>query len=74
MTPLDWIFIVAYFGVLLRVGLVDHSEGEGPRMTTSWPAGISAGSWSAASIFASNIGSEHLVGLAGAGATRGRLL
>jgi SSS family solute:Na+ symporter len=71
MTPLDWLIVAAYFGVLAWL--------------TSWVlkrrrdtaddyflAGRNLG-WFivGASIFASNIGSEHLVGLAGAGATSG---
>jgi SSS family solute:Na+ symporter len=71
MTPLDWVVIAAYFGLLLAI--------------TAWAvrtnretaddyflAGRNVG-WLVvgASIFASNIGSEHLVGLAGSGATNG---
>ena len=71
MTTLDWVVIAAYFGLLLAI--------------TAWAvrtnretaddyflAGRNIG-WLVvgASIFASNIGSEHLVGLAGSGATTG---
>jgi len=71
MTSLDWIVIAAYFALLLAI--------------TTWAvrtnretaddyflAGRNVG-WLVvgASIFASNIGSEHLVGLAGSGATNG---
>jgi SSS family solute:Na+ symporter len=71
MASIDWLVIVAYFGLLMAL--------------TSWVirrnkdttddyflAGRNLG-WLivGASIFASNIGSEHLVGLAGSGATSG---
>ncbi|HXW05334.1 MAG TPA: sodium:solute symporter [Vicinamibacterales bacterium] len=71
MTTLDWMMILAYFAVLFGVNwwAVRRS-----RDTTDdyFLAGRNLG-WLivGASIFASNIGSEHLVGLAGAGATSG---
>lgn len=71
MTTLDWVvlglFFVALFGVVVWV--IKQKE---DTSTDYFLAGRNAG-WIAvgASIFASNIGSEHLVGLAGAGAESG---
>ncbi|MEQ8848832.1 sodium:solute symporter [Botrimarina sp.] len=68
---LDWAIIAAYFAVLVGLSLWAVRK----RNETSedyFLAGHSLG-WFVvgASIFASNIGSEHLVGLAGSGATDG---
>ena len=71
MTTLDWLVIAAYFGLLL--GLVWWSALRNRGTADDYfLAGRNLG-WLivGASIFASNIGSEHLVGLAGAGATSG---
>jgi SSS family solute:Na+ symporter len=71
MTTLDWLVIAAYFGLLL--GLVWWSVRRSRNTADDYfLAGRNLG-WMivGASIFASNIGSEHLVGLAGAGATSG---
>jgi SSS family solute:Na+ symporter len=71
MTPLDWLMIVLYFGLLL--GLTWWSVLRNRNTADDYfLAGRDLG-WVVvgASIFASNIGSEHLVGLAGAGATSG---
>jgi SSS family solute:Na+ symporter len=71
MTTLDWLIILAYFGVLLVltwwVILKNRDTAD-----DYFLAGRNLG-WLivGASIFASNIGSEHLVGLAGSGATSG---
>ena len=71
MTTLDWLIIVAYFGLLLSLTWWSILKN---RETTDdyFLAGRNLG-WLivGASIFASNIGSEHLVGLAGSGATSG---
>jgi solute:Na+ symporter, SSS family len=71
MTSLDWLVIGAYFALLLGV---TASVVRKNRETADdyFLAGRNLG-WLVvgASIFASNIGSEHLVGLAGAGATSG---
>ncbi len=71
LTGLDWLMIALYFGVLLGVAwwVVRRSKN-----TTSdyFLAGRNLGWWIVgASIFASNIGSEHVVGLAGSGASDG---
>lgn len=71
MTALDWLMIAAYFAVLL--GLTWWAVARSRETADDYfLAGRNLG-WIVvgASIFASNIGSEHLVGLAGAGATSG---
>jgi SSS family solute:Na+ symporter len=71
LQPLDWIVIVAYFGIILGIVLWVMKK---QRQTSDsyFLAGRELG-WFVigASIFASNIGSEHLVGLAASGATDG---
>ncbi|HQP44895.1 MAG TPA: hypothetical protein PLV66_14595, partial [Thermoanaerobaculales bacterium] len=72
MTTLDWLIILGYFGVLAaltwwvvarqKLGTADDYF----LASRNLPWFIVG-----ASIFASNIGSEHLVGLAGSGATSG---
>ncbi|MGA1237565.1 MAG: sodium:solute symporter [Limisphaerales bacterium] len=68
---LDWLMILMYFGVLFGVTWWAVKR----RKDTAedyFLAGRHLGWWIVgASIFASNIGSEHLVGLAGSGATDG---
>ena len=71
MTVLDWLMIGAYFVLLL--GLTWWALRRNRETADDYfLAGRNLG-WVivGASIFASNIGSEHLVGLAGAGATSG---
>src|SRR5271155_1101882 len=71
LTSLDWIMIAAYFALLFGVAwwVVGKSKDTADdfflagRNLSWWVVG--------ASIFASNIGSEHVVGLAGSGATDG---
>ncbi len=71
MQLLDWLVVLGYFGVLFGVAWWVIRTGKD---TTDdyFLAGRNLG-WFVvgASIFASNIGSEHLVGLAGSGATSG---
>jgi SSS family solute:Na+ symporter len=70
MQPLDWIVIVLYFGV---IGYVAWWFGRNQKDKQDYfLAGRNAG-WVTigASIFTSNIGSEHIVGLAGQGASTG---
>ena len=70
LSPLDWIVISAYFGVLL--GLVLAVTRRQQTATDYFLAGRNVGFFAiGASIFASNIGSEHIVGLAGQGASTG---
>ena len=71
LKPVDWIIIVAYFAIIL--GLAWWVMRQKQRTSSDYfLAGRSLG-WLiiGASIFASNIGAEHLVGLAGSGATDG---
>lgn len=71
MEFLDWVVIAGYFGVLLGVAwwVIRQSK---DTADDYFLAGRNLG-WFiiGASIFASNIGSEHLVGLAGSGCTDG---
>ncbi len=71
MQPLDWAVIAAYFALLLGITwwVVRKSKNTS---ADYFLAGNSLG-WFivGASIFASNIGSEHLVGLAGSGTSDG---
>ena len=69
--PIDWIIVVGYFALIL--GLAWWVMRQKQRTSTDYfLAGRNLG-WLiiGASIFASNIGAEHLVGLAGSGATDG---
>ncbi|MEM1095504.1 MAG: sodium:solute symporter [Bacteroidota bacterium] len=70
MTPLDWTVIAGYFALL--VGIVWWSSKKQDNTEDYFLAGRDIG-WFAvgASLFASNIGSEHIVGLAGGGALNG---
>ncbi|HSQ74224.1 MAG TPA: sodium/solute symporter, partial [Bacteroidota bacterium] len=71
LTVVDWLVVAAYFGIILGLAwwvMMKKQE----TSTDYFLAGRHLG-WFivGASIFASNIGSEHLVGLAGSGATDG---
>ena len=71
ITPIDWVVIAIYFGLLMCVAwwVVRKNKNN---TTDYFLAGRNLGWWIiGSSIFASNIGSEHVVGLAGAGATSG---
>jgi SSS family solute:Na+ symporter len=71
ITALDWLMIGLYFGILLCVAWWVVRKGK-DSTTDYFLAGRNLGWWIiGASIFASNIGSEHIVGLAGSGATSG---
>ncbi len=71
MTSLDWLIVAAYFVALFGLNWWVVSKNKGTS-TDYFLAGRNLG-WFlvGTSIFASNIGSEHIVGLAGAGATSG---
>jgi Na+/pantothenate symporter len=71
MTIIDWVVILAYFGLLLALTWWVIRKNR-DTADDYFLAGRNLG-WLVvgASIFASNIGSEHLVGLAGSGATSG---
>jgi len=68
---LDWIAVLAYFGILVGIAWWVIRKGK-DTADDYFLAGRNLG-WFVvgASIFASNIGSEHLVGLAGSGCTDG---
>ncbi len=71
LTGLDWVAIALYFGILLCVAwwVVTRRK---DTAADYFLAGRNLGWWIiGASIFASNIGSEHIVGLAGSGAKDG---
>ena len=67
LASLDWIVIVGYFLLLLAVAAWVISRKQGTS-EDYFLAGRNMGWFVGASIFASNIGSEHVVGLAGSGA------
>src|SRR5258707_848771 len=71
ITGLDWVVIAFYFSILLCVAWWVVKKGK-DSAADYFLAGRNLSWWIiGASIFASNIGSEHVVGLAGAGATSG---
>ncbi len=72
MTALDWLIIVGYLGLILGFAGWVFFRRHGDTPDEYFLADRNLG-WLivGASIFASNIGSEHLVGLAGSGATSG---
>ncbi|XP_031566572.1 sodium/glucose cotransporter 5-like [Actinia tenebrosa] len=71
----DWIIIGAYFVLCLGVGLISKFRKNRGKTETAegyFLAGRSMMWWAVGpSLFASNIGSEHFVGLAGSGAATG---
>ncbi|MCX6971010.1 MAG: sodium:solute symporter [Verrucomicrobia bacterium] len=71
MEALDWLAIGIYFSILLGVAWWVVSKSK-DTAADYFLAGRNLGWWViGASIFASNIGSEHIVGLAGSGAKDG---
>src|SRR3569623_2807976 len=71
LQTLDWIAIAAYFSILLGVVAWVVRSGK-DEAEDYFLAGRNLSWWViGASIFASNIGSEHIVGLAGSGARDG---
>ena len=70
LSSFDWIIICIYFLILL--GIVLSASRRQKTTTDYFLAGRNVGFFAiGASIFASNIGSEHIVGLAGQGASTG---
>jgi SSS family solute:Na+ symporter len=73
MTTLDWGIVILYFMLVFAVAIYASRKGRTTESTDGFfLAGRNAG-WFivGASLFASNIGAEHLVGLAGTGAATG---
>ena len=71
LTGLDWLAVGLYFSLLLGVAWWVVRKGQ-DTASDYFLAGRNLGWWIVgASIFASNIGSEHIVGLAGSGAKDG---
>ncbi len=71
LTGVDWLAIAFYFGILLSVAWWVIKKGK-DNAADYFLAGRNLSWWViGASIFASNIGSEHIVGLAGSGAKDG---
>jgi SSS family solute:Na+ symporter len=72
LTGLDWAIIVFYFLIIAAISIWAVKKKQKTNAEDYFLAGRHLG-WFiiGASIFASNIGSEHLVGLAGSGATDG---
>lgn len=71
ISHIDNLVIILYFGVILAIGIIHKKSGE-ETAESYFLAGRNVG-WLAAgiSLFATNISSEHLIGLAGTGSTRG---
>lgn len=69
----DWLLILGYFAVVFGIAYWAYlKEKQAQNSTEYFLAGRNLGWWViGASVFSSNIGSEHLVGLAGSGATDG---
>ncbi len=76
ITTLDWTVVALYFVGVFAIALWAIARARGERTSSNYfLAGRNVG-WFVvgASLFASNIGSEHLVGLAGTGAESGLVL
>ncbi len=69
----DWLIILGYFVVVFGIAWWAYLKEKQSQTTTEYfLAGRNLGWWViGAAVFSSNIGSEHLVGLAGSGATDG---
>ncbi len=71
LSGLDWLVIAIYFGLLVAVAWWVIGKGK-DTADDYFLAGRNLSWWVVgASRFASNVGSEHVVGLAGSGATDG---
>lgn len=70
---IDWLFILGYFAVVFGIAWWAYlKERQSQTKAEYFLAGRNLGWWIiGAAVFSSNIGSEHLVGLAGSGATDG---
>ncbi|HOM75022.1 MAG TPA: sodium:solute symporter [Anaerohalosphaeraceae bacterium] len=69
----DWLVILGYFAIVFGIAWWAYLKEKKSQTTTEYfLAGRNLGWWViGAAVFSSNIGSEHLVGLAGSGATDG---
>ncbi|HAK96158.1 MAG TPA: Na+/glucose cotransporter [Planctomycetes bacterium] len=69
----DWLIILGYFAIVFGIAWWAYLKEKQSQTTTEYfLAGRNLGWWIiGAAVFSSNIGSEHLVGLAGSGATDG---
>ncbi|MBN1362742.1 MAG: sodium:solute symporter [Sedimentisphaerales bacterium] len=69
----DWLLIAGYFAIVFGIAWWAYLKEKQSQTTTEYfLAGRNLGWWViGAAVFSSNIGSEHLVGLAGSGATDG---
>lgn len=69
----DWLIILGYFAIVFGIAWWAYLKEKQSQTTTEYfLAGRNLGWWViGAAVFSSNIGSEHLVGLAGSGATDG---
>jgi SSS family solute:Na+ symporter len=70
---IDWLVILAYFILVFGIAWIAYlKERQSQTSAEYFLAGRNLGWWViGAAVFSSNIGSEHLVGLAGSGATDG---
>jgi SSS family solute:Na+ symporter len=70
---IDWLLIAGYFAIVFGIAWWAYlKERQSQTSTEYFLAGRNLGWWViGAAVFSSNIGSEHLVGLAGSGATDG---
>jgi SSS family solute:Na+ symporter len=73
LTNVDWLVVLAYFVVVFLVAFGVSRRSETRESAAGYFLGSRNAGWFivGASLFASNIGSEHLVGLAGTGAASG---
>eukprot|EP00794_Sanderia_malayensis_P006218 gene6218-6934_t len=73
--PADWVVIACYFCFCIGLGIWSKFRKQGKKEETAesyFLAGRSMAWWAVGgSLFASNIGSEHFIGLAGSGAATG---
>lgn len=73
LSGVDWLIILGYFVIVFGIAWWAYLKEKKSQTTTEYfLAGRNLGWWIiGAAVFSSNIGSEHLVGLAGSGATDG---
>ena len=70
MTTIDYVIVIVYFGIVFGIGVYFFGRA---RTSRSYFLADKSVGWIAigASLFASNISSEHFIGLAGSGASSG---